>query len=105
MPLPPHATAVTLAATWVALLRGINVGTAKRVAMSGLREALSALGYDDVRTYLQSGNAVFRAHGTELDVAQRSCTSRSWLVPPLLTPSPPSTLASSRPMPSLAGTA
>ena len=45
--------------TWVALLRGINVGKAKRVAMADLRESIESLGYGDVRTLLNSGNAVF----------------------------------------------
>jgi len=43
----------------VALLRGINVGGHKRVAMADLRQLLTGLGFDDVRTYVQSGNAVF----------------------------------------------
>jgi uncharacterized protein (DUF1697 family) len=42
----------------VALLRGINVGTAKRIAMADLRAVFATLGYTDVRTYLQSGNVV-----------------------------------------------
>lgn len=46
--------------TWVALLRGINVGRAKRVAMSDLRALVAGLGYSDVRTLLNSGNVVFR---------------------------------------------
>ena len=45
--------------TYVALLRGINVGRAKRVAMGDLRALLEGLGYRDVRTLLNSGNAVF----------------------------------------------
>lgn len=44
---------------YVALLRGINVGRAKRVAMADLRALLGSLGYDGVRTLLNSGNAVF----------------------------------------------
>lgn len=47
--------------TWVALVRGINVGSHKRVAMSDLRDLLELLGYEDVRTHLQSGNAVFHS--------------------------------------------
>jgi uncharacterized protein (DUF1697 family) len=47
--------------TRVALLRGINVGTAKRVAMAELRTLIEALGYGDVRTLLNSGNVVFTA--------------------------------------------
>jgi uncharacterized protein (DUF1697 family) len=45
----------------VALLRGINVGTAKRVAMGALRDLVEELGYGDVRTLLNSGNVVFSA--------------------------------------------
>lgn len=43
----------------VALLRGINVGRAKRIAMADLRETFVALGFDDPRTLLNSGNVVF----------------------------------------------
>jgi len=43
----------------VALLRGINVGTAKRVAMADLRKLFERLGYEDVKTLLNSGNVVF----------------------------------------------
>jgi uncharacterized protein (DUF1697 family) len=46
-------------ARYVALLRGINVGRHKRMPMADLRELLSGLGYSDVKTLLQSGNAVF----------------------------------------------
>jgi uncharacterized protein (DUF1697 family) len=46
--------------TYVALLRGINVGGNKMVPMAALREMLTALGFADARTLLQSGNAVFR---------------------------------------------
>ncbi|MFD8966816.1 DUF1697 domain-containing protein [Streptomyces sp. NPDC059568] len=45
--------------TYAALLRGINVSGHRRVPMAELRELLSELGHRDVRTYLQSGNAVF----------------------------------------------
>jgi uncharacterized protein (DUF1697 family) len=48
----------------IALLRGINVGRAKRIAMVDLRGLLEGLGYADVRTLLNSGNAVFRAQAT-----------------------------------------
>jgi uncharacterized protein (DUF1697 family) len=43
----------------IALLRGINVGRAKRVAMADLRALVEKLGYGDVRTLLNSGNVVF----------------------------------------------
>jgi uncharacterized protein (DUF1697 family) len=45
----------------VALLRGINVGKAKRVAMADLRALCEGLGYGNVRTLLNSGNIVFSA--------------------------------------------
>jgi len=47
--------------SWVAFLRGINVGKAKRVAMADLRMLVAGLGYGDVRTLLNSGNVVFTA--------------------------------------------
>jgi len=48
----------------VALLRAVNVGGRNRIAMARLRELLEGLGYGDVRTHLQSGNAVFTVAGT-----------------------------------------
>jgi uncharacterized protein (DUF1697 family) len=44
---------------YAALLRGINVGGAKKVPMAELRALLEDLGHDAVGTYLQSGQAVF----------------------------------------------
>ena len=49
------------ATTWIALLRAVNVGRANRIAMPALHKSLEALGYGAIRTYLQSGNAVFTA--------------------------------------------
>lgn len=46
---------------FVALLRGVNVGKGRRVPMAQLRELLTALGYREVQTLLNSGNAVFTA--------------------------------------------
>lgn len=45
--------------TYVALLRGVNVGTAKRLAMEDFRALLAGLGFTNARTVLNSGNAVF----------------------------------------------
>jgi uncharacterized protein (DUF1697 family) len=53
-----------MAGTHVALLRGINVGRAKRVAMAELRALVEGLGYRGVRTLLNSGNVVFTAPRT-----------------------------------------
>lgn len=57
--------------TFVALLRGINVGRAKRVAMSDLRKLAEGLGFESVRTVLNSGNVVFRARIAAGTAAQR----------------------------------
>lgn len=48
-----------MAHRFVALLRGINVGRARRVPMGELRAAVESLGFADVRTVLNSGNVVF----------------------------------------------
>jgi uncharacterized protein (DUF1697 family) len=47
--------------TFVALLRGINLAGRNRVPMRELRSSLESLGLEDVVTYIQSGNVVFRS--------------------------------------------
>ncbi|GLZ41279.1 DUF1697 domain-containing protein [Actinokineospora sp. NBRC 105648] len=54
---------------YVALLRGVNVGGRAKIAMADLRSVLAGLGYGDVRTLLQSGNAVFTAAAKPAAVA------------------------------------
>jgi uncharacterized protein (DUF1697 family) len=49
--------------TYIALLRGVNVGKAKRVPMSDWKALMADLGYANIRTLLNSGNAVFEAKG------------------------------------------
>lgn len=48
---------------YAVLLRGVNVGGRSQLAMSDLRGALEEAGFDEVSTYLQSGNAVVAAPG------------------------------------------
>jgi uncharacterized protein (DUF1697 family) len=43
----------------IALLRGVNLARNRRLEMAKLRAVLEDLGYEDARTFLQSGNAVF----------------------------------------------
>lgn len=50
-------------ATYIALLRGVNVGGKAKVSMADLRELVASLGFTDVRTLLQSGNVILRAEG------------------------------------------
>lgn len=67
--------------TFVALLRGINVSGRRAIPMGALRESCKALGLDDVRTYLQSGNLVIRAGGqrtNELAVRLRDAIARDF---------------------------
>ncbi|WP_406690977.1 DUF1697 domain-containing protein [Saccharopolyspora sp. ID03-671] len=45
--------------TYVALLRAVNLGSRGRLPMARLRQIITGLGWGEVRTYLQSGNAVF----------------------------------------------
>jgi uncharacterized protein (DUF1697 family) len=47
--------------TYVAMLRGINLGPHKRVRMEALRKSFESLGLKKVQTYIQSGNVVFKA--------------------------------------------
>jgi len=53
-----HGTAAT---TWLALLRGINVGGRNVIRMAELRSCFKAEGFRDVVTYIQSGNVIFRS--------------------------------------------
>ncbi|MFC3750103.1 DUF1697 domain-containing protein [Paenibacillus sp. GCM10012306] len=50
--------------TYVALLRGINVGGNKIIKMQDLKAMFQSLGYENVRTYIQSGNVVFESSET-----------------------------------------
>ena len=52
----PHATEGR-----VSLLRGINVGGNHQIPMARLRELYGSLGFEEVETYIQSGNVTFRA--------------------------------------------
>lgn len=48
---------------WIVLLRGINVGGKHKLPMAEVRAALTASGFGDVRTYIQSGNVILDAEG------------------------------------------
>lgn len=53
--------------TFIALLRGINVGGQKKIPMAELRELLEKKGFKEVRTYIQSGNVIFNSSETNED--------------------------------------
>jgi uncharacterized protein (DUF1697 family) len=50
--------------TYVAFLRGVNVGGNSIVSMAAIKEAHTALGLSDVRTYINSGNVIFAARSS-----------------------------------------
>ncbi len=55
---------------YVALLRGINIGAKKRIAMADLKALVEGLGHADVATYVNSGNVAFTTTGqSDLDLA------------------------------------
>ncbi|HEY3548565.1 MAG TPA: DUF1697 domain-containing protein [Propionicimonas sp.] len=54
----------------VALLRGINVGGARKVPMADLRDVATSLGWTDVATHLQSGNLLFTAQGSDVELSK-----------------------------------
>src|SRR6187551_4067765 len=56
---------------YVALLRGINVGGANVIPMAALRAAFETCELADVSTYIQSGNVIFTAKGSERQIAAR----------------------------------
>ncbi len=51
--------------TYVAFLRGVNVGEKSIVSMAAIKEALVAIGLSDVRTYINSGNVVFSTRASD----------------------------------------
>lgn len=57
--------------TYIALLRGINVGGHKKIKMADLRTALEDVGFQSVQTYIQSGNIVFMSEATA-----EACTTK-----------------------------
>lgn len=54
---------------YVALLRGINLGSTRRIPMPKLRELLEARGHGAVRTHLASGNVLLDSELPETDLA------------------------------------
>ncbi|PKA98842.1 uncharacterized protein (DUF1697 family) [Flavobacteriaceae bacterium MAR_2009_75] len=55
---------------YIALLRGINVSGQKKVPMAELRQFLEKIGFDDVVTYIQSGNVVFTFDNSKKEILE-----------------------------------
>lgn len=58
--------------TYVALLRGINVGGKNKVPMDALRAVFLSLGYTNVVTYINSGNVLFDGDAVDLPGIERA---------------------------------
>lgn len=58
---------------YVALLRGINVGGNNKVPMADLRACFEAAGYENVKTYINSGNVIFDSAETDLVELVKTC--------------------------------
>ena len=58
--------------TFIALLRGINVGGHKKVPMVELRALLTASGLENVTTYIQSGNVIFQTSISDSKALEKS---------------------------------
>jgi uncharacterized protein (DUF1697 family) len=56
---------------YVSLLRGVNLGPTTQVSMPALKQVYLDLGFDDVETYIRSGNVVFSADGPPGRVRRR----------------------------------
>src|SRR6266581_2003906 len=61
----------SLVTTYVALLRGINVGGRNPIRMPALKTCFEAEGFEDVATYIQSGNVLFRTAGSGSTLVRR----------------------------------
>jgi len=78
--------------TYLALLRGINVGGHKKILMTDLKSVFGKLGFKNVQTYIQSGNVIFQSNFSsqecELKIFEAILEECGWEVPVLVkTPS------------------
>lgn len=51
---------------YIALLRGINVGGQKKIKMIDLQNIFKSLSFENVKTYIQSGNVIFDSESTDI---------------------------------------
>ena len=61
--------------TYLALLRGVNVGTANRIKMEDLRRLFEKIGCSRVKTYIQSGNVLFDSPDSEAELVNKTETA------------------------------
>src|SRR5215469_8726657 len=66
-----------MAETFAALLRGVNVGGRGQLPMPQLVKTFESLGHEEVRSYIQSGNVVFRSQAAD---ARKVSTALEWAI-------------------------
>ena len=54
--------------TFISILRGINVSGQKKIRMVDLKKLYESLGFSDVKTYIQSGNVIFKSDSNISDI-------------------------------------
>lgn len=78
--------------TYIALIRGINVSGHKKILMADLRQLFENLGFQEVQTYIQSGNVVFHSFAKAMDcealIFEAIKTQYGWEVPVLVKTAP-----------------
>lgn len=57
--------------TYIVLLKGINVGGQKKIKMADLKLLLEKAGFGEIRTYIQSGNLIFKSTMDSQEIAER----------------------------------
>lgn len=67
------AVAVAGSTTYIGLLRGINVGGNNKVPMAELKRCFEGLGFENVRTYINSGNIIFETQKTDETALVKMC--------------------------------
>ena len=77
--------------TYIALLRGINVGGNKKVPMADLKKAFEALNFTNVKTLLNSGNVFFSSNETNVSKVTSSISNQleskfGWTIPVIVRP-------------------
>lgn len=62
--------------TYISILRGINIGGHKMIKMDALRQLYVSLRYDDVQSYIQSGNVIFRTAEDNVPTLEKTISEK-----------------------------
>lgn len=70
--------------TYLALLRGINVGWNKKVEMSRLKACFEEMGFQNVSTYINSGNVIFESEKHDFSNVEKTLKATFWFEIPVV---------------------